>query len=175
MKDLYGAVVEGTDKDRTEHLERNLPHCHLPTYLRTYLITYSIEQSRSWEDNRFSASQEIPRILWNPNVHHHLHKCQPPVPIPSQSISPCPRHVFMFCNKASFYCEDSSANRPNSKQMDNPLSAVRDCIFNIFAATLHTGSRTSICNLRTRHAVVTGSHVSRPVPLKTTNFTKAHF
>jgi len=27
-----------------------------------------MEQSPSWEANRFSASQEIPRILWNPKV-----------------------------------------------------------------------------------------------------------
>jgi len=31
--------------------------------LLTYLILYSMEQSPSWESNRFSASQEIPRIF----------------------------------------------------------------------------------------------------------------
>ena len=36
------------------------------TYLLTYVLTYSTEQSPSWEANRFSASQEMPRILWNP-------------------------------------------------------------------------------------------------------------
>ena len=30
-----------------------------------YLLTYSMEQSLSWEANWFSASQEIPRILGN--------------------------------------------------------------------------------------------------------------
>jgi hypothetical protein len=30
------------------------------------LLTYSKEQSLSWEANRFSANQEIPRILWDP-------------------------------------------------------------------------------------------------------------
>ena len=31
--------------------------------------TYSMQQSPSWEANRFSASQEISHILWNPKVH----------------------------------------------------------------------------------------------------------
>jgi len=35
----------------------------------TYLLTYGTEQSSSWEANRYAASQEIPRILWNPKVY----------------------------------------------------------------------------------------------------------
>jgi len=53
-------------------------------YLITYLLTYSKEQSPSGKANWFSASQEIPHILWNPKVHYHIHKCPPPVPILSQ-------------------------------------------------------------------------------------------
>jgi len=34
-------------------------------YLLTYLLNHSMEQSPSLEANRFSASQEIPRISWN--------------------------------------------------------------------------------------------------------------
>jgi hypothetical protein len=37
-------------------------------YAVTYLRTYFMELSPSCEANRFLASQEIPRILWNPKV-----------------------------------------------------------------------------------------------------------
>ena len=45
------------------------------------ILTYSTEQSPSWEANRFSANQ---CILWNPKVHYRTHKCLPPVPILGQ-------------------------------------------------------------------------------------------
>jgi hypothetical protein len=51
------------------------------------------------------------------------------------------------------------APRPTPKLEDHPLSDARSCLFNIFAATLHTAGRSSIRNLRTRHAVVTGTHL----------------
>jgi hypothetical protein len=36
-----------------------------------------MEQSPSWEANWFAASQEIPRVLWNPKVPHRTHKLPP--------------------------------------------------------------------------------------------------
>ena len=62
-----------------------------------YLLTYSMEQSPSWEANRFSASQEIPHILCNPKVHYRSHKCPPPVPILSQ-LDPVQATTSYFLN-----------------------------------------------------------------------------
>jgi hypothetical protein len=56
----------------------------------TYLLTYSVVQSPSWEANWLAASQEIPRILWNPKVHYRTLKRPPPIPILGQ---PNPVHI----------------------------------------------------------------------------------
>ena len=88
-----------------------------------------------------------------------------------QSISSGPRQVFMFRNKVSFYGDESLAPRPTPKLEYHPLSAVRDCLCNIFAATLHAGSRSFIRNLRTRLALLTWTHSSRSwMPNKSLKF-----
>ena len=90
----------------------------------------------------------------------------PHIPLPEdpshQSISSVPTlPLWIFRNRIRFYGEELLALRPTLKLEDHhPLSAVRDWLFNTFAATLHTEGRSSIRNLRTRHAVVTGTHLS---------------
>ena len=66
--------------------------------------------------------------------------------------------LWVFLNILFFQGEELLAPRPTPKLEDHLLSAVRDCLFDLFAATLHIGGRSSIRNLRTRHAAVTGTH-----------------
>ena len=77
-----------------------------------------------------------------------------------ERISPGLRNMYPFLNKASLYGEELLTNHLTPKLQDHPLSAVRDCLFNTFAGTLHTGGLSSIRKLWTRHAVVTGTRVS---------------
>jgi hypothetical protein len=109
-----------------------------------------MEQSPSWEANWFCS--------WSRNSPHSM---EPESSLP-HSQAPAPRLLWVFRNLICFYGEELLAHRPTPKLEDHPSSAVRDCLFNVFAAALHIGGRSSIRHLRTRHAVVTGTHKILP-------------
>jgi len=64
-----------------------------------------MQQSSSLEANRFSASQEIPCILWNLKVHYCIHLSPSPVPLLNQ-INPAHIlkihfHIILSCTRKS--------------------------------------------------------------------------
>jgi len=63
-----------------------------------------------------------------------------------------------YIRRQTFYGEQLLTPRATPKLEDHPLSAVRYCLFNIIAATLRIGGRSSTRDLRTRHSVVTGTY-----------------
>ena len=64
------------------HWRRIIVKIHT-VYLDTYLLTPWVRVLLE-RPTGSAASQEIPRTLWNPKVHHRIHKCLPSVPILSQ-------------------------------------------------------------------------------------------
>ena len=87
---LITKVLNQTRHSYTPKQRNELASWYLILYvLRTIniYITYSMQQSPSWEANRFAASQEIPCILWNSKVHYNIHKCPPPCPYPKPTRS----------------------------------------------------------------------------------------
>jgi hypothetical protein len=122
---------------------------HKPTKSNLYLVN-SLATAISESDLQASYSPRtksyVPFALLR--LHHR--------------INPGPRQMYPFCNKASFYSDNLFAPCPSPKLENHPSSAVHDCLFNIFAATLHIGGCSYIHNLKTRHAVVMWANLSWP-------------
>ena len=133
------------------------------TYLLIQWSTVHLEKLTS-----FQLFNKFPSFYGTRMVHYRIHKRPPPFHIlcilftflmSYQSISPGPRLMWTIRNRILFYLEELLAPRPTPKLEDHPLWAVRDSLCNIFAVILHIGGRSSIRNLRTRHAVVVGTHL----------------
>jgi len=100
------------------------------------------------------------KIVWKIKTHSLCSRTFSPKILPFMGSSRRELTVTVSIQGFFFYGEELLAPRPTPKLENHLLSSVRDCLFNILAATVHTGDRSSIRNLRTRHAVVTGTHLS---------------
>jgi hypothetical protein len=122
-----------------------LPAPRQLSYLLTYLLAYLLTVWCSILFQKLIVTQLIKKSRFmEPDDSSVCSKSPPLDPILSQlnpvrscqRISPCPRRFETFLNKLIFYGEGLLAPRPTPKLEDHPLSAVRDCLFDIFAATL---------------------------------------
>jgi len=72
-----------------------------------------MQRSPFWEANRFSASQGIPHILWNPKVHYRIHNSPPPAPILSH-INPVHTPSFHFLKIIKILSSHLRLDHPSS-------------------------------------------------------------
>ena len=79
---------------------------------------------------RFSASQEIPRILWNQKFHYHIHKSPPTVPILSQLelVRALTSH-FLKIHLNTFAASYLNTQGLNNSCLKSPASTLVDLTF----------------------------------------------
>ena len=129
---------------------------HITTHTRQ-LQQYTRSTNNNYTKDNLKLATKHTRQF---RILQHVQKVKTPK---QESTVYCNLRVFLSPEEA--FCMWVFLNRivlqggvVSPKLEDHPLSAVHDCLFNLFAATLHIGGRSSIRNLRTRHAVVTETH-----------------
>ena len=99
-------------------------HCRFK--LNSEHFQEGLQTSRTW------TSQEIPRILWKPEIYYRIHKCPPPVSILSQMN---PVHAFAK-SRVLFHC----LRRTKRSTLDRGLVKMEKIV-------IMNGSRTIRCRL----------------------------
>ena len=140
------------------------------------LTNYYVHAAGSFLRRVCSLGPEFSQILWNPNIPFPSPKIQsnPPSLNEKNPFYICPYHFFKMPYDTvihpvyNYFLETIPVFHVNTSpnpQSGPPLSSSRDCLFHIFAATLHIGGRPSIRNLSTRHAVSTSPNPLSGPPL----------
>jgi hypothetical protein len=88
----------------------------------THILTFCFKDFA-----RLSIPSSLTPWRKNPKVHHRTNNIPPQVPVLRQ----------FFVTNIEFYGGGLLVPCPTPELEYHPLSAVRDCLFNIFAATLH--------------------------------------
>ena len=101
-----------------------------------------MEQSPSWEANRFWASQEFLCVLWNQKVYYWIHKSPPSVPILSQ-INPVPAPQSTFWRSVLIL--------PSHLRLDLPSSLFPSCFP---TKILYTSHISAICTTFSTHLIL---------------------
>jgi len=80
-----------------------------------------------------------------------------------------------FCNKLVFYGEELLAPSQTPKLEDHPLLAAWNCLFSLFAATLHLEAILAVWNLRICHVTVTRTYITWNKFRHSTNTRHKHY
>jgi hypothetical protein len=122
------------EKPQVVHLLKNFPAFYGTRKFIT-MSTRTLHWSIFWARSIHTIPHYLTYTSNIPSTKSHIHFLSLRSFI--QWIRPGLRLLVIFRNKFIFYGGEFLTPRPTSQLEDHPLSAVSDCLINIFTATLH--------------------------------------